>query len=540
MEKIYIFGHQKPDTDSITASISLSYLKNKLGLNTTPCRIGDINRETKYVLDYFKVDEPIFLEDVKLQLKNISYHKDYYINYHKSVKDAYNYMIERGITGVPIVNDENKFVGLVTLKSMVKDIITGNINYLNTSYDNILNTLEGEAVLKFDDRIMGNILAAAYRSTTFMSTVRINNDNILIVGDRHSVIEYAINSGVKLIIVVGNGIVKDEHLELAKRNHVNIIRTGFDTFKTVKNIGLSNYVYNVIPNEDVYTFNEEDFYDEFIIKSNKLKHNNYPIISKNDICKGLIRITDINESTKNRKKVILVDHNEIEQSVEGLEEAEIVEIVDHHKIGDISTKNPINFRNMSVGSTNTIIYEMYKENNISIPNDIAGLMLSGIISDTLILTSPTTTSYDREAVEELSKITSVDYHEYGINMFKAGTSLQDKTIEEIVNTDIKVFNSDSLNFAVSQVFTLDIDSILSKKQEYINYINKLAFDRNYKMVLLVVTDIIRNGSYLIYTDNDSEIVSDAFNIEEIEEGVYIDGMVSRKKQIVPKLMEVMR
>lgn len=538
MDKVYILGHQKPDTDSITAAISLSYLKNQLGMNTIPVRIGNVNSETRYVLDYFDIKTPPLIEDVKLQIKDLFYHKDYYVNYRDSIISAYKFMVEKGITGIPVVDDDKKLLGIVTQKIIVGNIIDGNIYALNTSYQNIMNTLEGEEVLKFDDEIKGNVLAATYKSTTFMDTINLTNENILIVGDRHSVIEYAINSKVKMIIVVGNNYIKPEHIELAKQNHVNIIRTKFDSFRTTKAIDLANYVYTIIPGEDAYTFNENDYYDEFVIKTGKLKHNNYPVIGKNGICKGLIRITDMNEM--NRKKVILVDHNETSQSVEGLDEAEIVEIVDHHKIGDISTKNPINFRNMSVGSTNTIIYEMYKENNIDIPKQIAGLMVSGIVSDTLILTSPTTTNLDKEAVEELSKIANVDYQKYALDMFKEGTSLQGKTVPEIVNTDIKAFVSENGVFAVSQVFTLDIDSIMSKKQDYIDYINNLASDRGYKTVLLVITDIIKNGSYLLYTSNTGDIIGDAFNIDNIEQGFYVDGVVSRKKQIVPKLMDVIR
>lgn len=538
MEKVYIFGHQKPDTDSITSAISLSYLKNKLGMHTVPARLGEINDETKYVLKYFNVATPMFIEDVKLQLKDLNYHKDYFINQNVSIKQAYDYMTEKGITGIPVVDDNKKFVGLVTVKTIFKDLINGDFSYLHTSYNNILNTLEGEEVLKVDEEITGNLMAAAYRSATIINNVPLEKNHILIVGDRYSVIEYAIMSKVKLLIVVGNGEINEEHLNLARENHVNIIRTKFDTFHTTKVIGLANYLKNVIPSDRPYTFDEGTYYDDFVVKTSKLKHNNYPIIGKNDICKGLIRITEITD--KRRKKVILVDHNELEQSAEGLEEADIIEIVDHHKIGNISTKNPINFRNMSVGCTNTIIYLMYQENNIEIPREIAGVMLSGILSDTLALTSPTTTDLDRQVVSFLAKIVDIDYQKYALDMFKAGTSLQGKTIEEIVNTDIKGFANDDLTFAVSQVFTLDIDSILSRKEEYIDYINELAKNKEYRLVLLVVTDIIRNGSYLFYTDGSSEIIGDGFDITDMKQGTYVDGVVSRKKQVVPAIMDVIR
>lgn len=538
MEKVYIFGHQKPDTDSITSAISLSYLKNKLGMHTVPARLGEINDETKYVLKYFNVATPMFIEDVKLQLKDLNYHKDYFINQNVSIKQAYDYMTEKGITGIPVVDDNKKFVGLVTVKTIFKDLINGDFSYLHTSYNNILNTLEGEEVLKFDEEITGNLMAAAYRSATIINNVPLEKNHILIVGDRYSVIEYAIMSKVKLLIVVGNGEINEEHLNLARENHVNIIRTKFDTFHTTKVIGLANYLKNVIPSDRPYTFDEGTYYDDFVVKTSKLKHNNYPIIGKNDICKGLIRITEITD--KRRKKVILVDHNELEQSAEGLEEADIIEIVDHHKIGNISTKNPINFRNMSVGCTNTIIYLMYQENDVEIPREIAGVMLSGILSDTLALTSPTTTDLDRQVVSSLAKIVDIDYQKYALDMFKAGTSLQGKTIEEIVNTDIKGFANDDLTFAVSQVFTLDIDSILARKEEYIDYINELAKNKEYRLVLLVVTDIIRNGSYLFYTDGSSEIISDGFDIIDMKQGTYVDGVVSRKKQVVPAIMDVIR
>jgi len=538
MEKIYIFGHQKPDTDSITSAISLSYLKNKLGMNTVPARLGEINDETKYVLKKFNIAVPTLLEDVKLQIKDLNYHKDYYVNQHTSIGGVYQYMMDRGITGIPVVDDIKKFVGLVTVKTIVKDLINGNFSNLYTSYDNVLETLEGEEILKFDNEIEGNILAASYRSSTFLNIIKLEKDHILIVGDRHSVIEYAVMSGVKLLIIVGNGEIKEEHLEIAKKNHVNIIRTNFDTFRTTKLIGLSNYISTVVPKDRPYTFDEATYYDDFMVKTGKLKHNNYPIINKNGTCKGLIRITEITD--KKRKKVILVDHNEFEQSAEGLDEAEILEIVDHHKIGNISTKNPINFRNMSVGSTNTIVYQMYKENMVEIPKEIAGVMLSGILSDTLSLTSPTTTEIDKKVVKELAEFLDIDYHKYALEMFKAGTSLKGKTVEEIVNTDIKTFASDDLTFAVSQVFTLDIDSIFEHKQKYIDYINELAKNKEHRLVLLVITDIIRNGSYLLYTDNAHEIIADSFNFIDIEQGYYIDGVVSRKKQIVPAIMDSIR
>jgi len=536
MEKIYIFGHKNPDTDSVTSAIALSYLKNKLGFNTEAVVLGEINEETKYVLDYFKVKVPRYLNDVKLQMKDLNYHKGYFVNEKVSIMDTYKYMMNNNITGIPVVGDSNKFISLVTAKTIARNLITGDFNYLKTAYDNLLKTLEAKEVLKFDDEIEGNIIVAAYRSTTFMNVVNLGREDILIVGDRHSIIELATNSKVKLIIIVGNGEIKEEHLKIAQENKVNIIRTSFDTFHTSKLIGLSNYIKNLVTNERPYTFDQNDYYDDFIMKSSKLKFNNYPIIDKNNVCKGLIRITEITE--KNRKKVILVDHNEASQSIIGLDEAQILEIVDHHKIGDISTKYPINFRNMAVGSTNTIIYYLFKENKIEIPMEIAGLMLSGILSDTLILTSPTTTQSDIEAVNELSIISKIDYKKYALDMFKAGTSLKGKTKEEIITADIKTFYNDDISFAVSQVFTLDYDNVLEFKEEYVEKIEELNNSRGYEFTILLITDIIKNGSYLLFTESSRKYLESAYNLIDIKQGHYLEGCVSRKKQIVPVIMEV--
>lgn len=533
---IYIFGHKNPDTDSVTSSIVLSYLKNAKGFDTEPKVLGEINLETKFVLNHFNIKTPKYLNDVKLQMKDLNYHKDFYVNEYNSLYNTYKFMIDNNVTGVPIVNKDKKFLSIVTAKNIAAYIVNGNYNYLNTSYSNLLDVLNASEVTKFDEEISGNILAAAYRSTTFMNVVTLTNNDILIVGDRHSIIEAAINKKVKLIVVVGNGVIKDEHIELAKQNKVNIIRTNLDTYETAKMINLSNYIKNLIDNNRTYTFDQNDYYDDFLIKSSKLKFNNYPIINKENNCMGLIRVTEITE--KHKKQVILVDHNEFEQSVDGLDEAEILEIVDHHKIGNISTNLPINFRNMSVGSTNTIIYYMFKENKIDIPYEIAGLMLAGILSDTLCLTSPTTTNSDIEVVNILSEISNIDYKEFATSMFKAGTSLDGLTKEEIITNDIKKFHNDNVTFAISQVFTLNYEEILNKKDEYVKIIEQINENKSYDFTILLVTDIMKNGSYILFTDSSKKYLESVFNLDEVEQGYYIDNCVSRKKQIVPQLMEV--
>ena len=538
MEKIYIFGHKNPDTDAVTSAITLAHLKQELGYNAEARILGTINKETEFVLNHFKVKEPAYLNDVKLQIKDLNYHKNCYLNKDTSIANVYSFMVNKNITGVPIVDDDKKFIGLVTVKSIFKEMFQADQTLINTSLNNIVEVLRANILNKASDEINGHILAATYRSTTFLENEELYDDSILIVGDRHSVIEYAVNKGIELLIIVGNNEIKEEHLKIAKKNKVTVIRTELDSFHTAKLIGLSNYIGNLISDDSIETFDEKDYYDEFLIKSSKLGHNNYPVIDKKGICHGLIRITDIIK--KNRKKCILVDHNEEEQSVLGLDEAEILEIVDHHKIGDLTTNKPINFRNMTVGSTNTIIYSLYKESKTDIPYEIAGLMISGILSDTLALTSPTTTSYDKEAVTNLSKILGIDYKDYALEMFKAGTSLIGKAKEEIVGTDIKTFPVDNKKIAISQVFTMNIEEILDEKEEYIKIIEEMKKNKEYDLILLCITDIMKNGSYILYSKDDEEIIALSFNITDIKEGYFLPGVVSRKKQLVPNIMSIIK
>ena len=538
MREVYIFGHKKPDTDSATSAIALAYLKNKLGILSKPMVLGNINKETEFVLKYFNIEVPEYLEDVKLQIKDLNYYKDCYVFETDSIRKTYDYMNNKNITGVPIVDENRKFKGLLTSKMIGYELINGNFTKLNTSYTNLLEVLKAEEILKFDEEISGNILAASFRSTTILNTIEFKPDTIMIIGDRHSIIEAAVNNKIKLLVIVGNLEIKEEHLLLAKQNKVNIIRTHFDTFHTAKLIGLSNYVKNMLTDSRNISFNENDYYDEFKDKSIKLGHNNYPVINDDGVCLGLIRITDINKM--NRKQVILVDHNEAKQSVEGLDEAEILEIIDHHNISSLTTNMPINFRNMTVGSTNTIIYSMYNENNIEIPKDIAGIMLSGILSDTLKFTSPTTTEYDKYVANKLASIALINIDEYSNEMFKAGTNLKGKTIEEIIQGDMKVYEVDDKKIVISQVITLNSEDILEKRDKYIEALNQMKKNNLYDSMILCVTDIIKDGSYIFFDELSNDLISSAFGFESIEQGYFFQKCLSRKKQLVPLIMGVIR
>ena len=535
INEILVFGHKNPDTDSVTAAISLSYLKKQLGDNTAPRVLGNINSETEYVLNYFKTKKPEYLNNVKLQIKDLNFNNKHHIEDTNSIYYAYNYMNEHGINNIPILSPKKNVEGIIAMKHIAKYMISGDSKELNASYNNILETLEAEEVLKFDEVINGTINIAAFKSETFIENIKVNEETIVLVGDRYKVVEYAIKNHAKLIIITGGHQLPKELEKLAKNNKVNIIKTNFHTYEASKMISLSNYAIQIAIKENIVTVTMEDLVNEFITLAEKTKYSYFPVVDKKNKFVGNIELIDT--TNQNRKQVMLVDHTEYDQSVDGLQEAEIVEIVDHHNIGTIGTASPINFRSMPVGSTNTVLYKMYKEHNIEIPKDIAGLMLSGIISDTLLLVSPTTTDLDKTTVKELSKIAGVDPQVYGLEMLKAGTSLKGKSEEDIQFGDFKMYEVNNKKIGVTQVSTFDINDFKDSIETYKELINKNAKNNSYDVFAFFITDILKNGSYIYYNDDAEDIIIKSFQKEDMHQGYYLDGVVSRKKQVIPKIMK---
>lgn len=535
METTYVFGHKVPDTDSVCASISLSYLKNRLGLKTEPRVLGALNKETKFVLDYFGIPEPQFLNDVRIQIKNMHYSKEAFIEETASIYETYKYIVSLGVTGLPLVNSNKKLTGYVNVKEISKYLIEGDLVSLNTSFDNIIKTLNAQEILRFDEVIKGHILAATYKSETFLDRVNLTNDDILIVGDRTLIQEYAIKSKIKLVILVNGVSLSPELLELARTNRVNVVSVSMGTYKTSNMVKLCNYVSMVDINESPITFSTSDYRKDFVEITGKYGHTNYPIVNKKGVCLGMLRLVDINDFE--RKSVILVDHNQQSQSVDGIEEANILEVIDHHNLGTIGTSAPINFRSMPVGCTCTIIYKLFQESGIEIPKNIAGIMLSAILSDTLIFKSPTVTENDIEVASNLALIAGVDIQEYGTKMFKAASSIAGMSVEDIINSDMKTFKYGESTLAIGQIMTMDFEEISRKQDEFINKLNTMCNVGNFKIALLFVTDIIKNGSYLFYNESASETLEESYGLENIQQGVYLDGIVSRKKQMLPPLLE---
>ena len=538
MDEIKVFGHKNPDTDSVCAAISLAYLKNIKKSHVTPYILGEINNETKYVLNYFNIAKPLYLNDVKLQVSDLKYKKGCFLEDNMTLDTLYSYMQKEEITGVPICDKNKKYLGIVTMKDLLKIIINPSYDELETSYDHILKIVKGVEVLRYRDEIKGRLILSAYKTSDFEENINLTRDNILIIGNRFNIIKHAIDAKVRLIIVVGARKLSDDLLNLARRNKINIITTCKESLYVSRMVILSNYIKNIISNNNMAVIDENMYVNDFLTVANKYKFTNYPIVDRKGKILGLLRSEDLNEKT--RKKVILVDHNEASQSADGIEEADIIEIIDHHKVGNINSSVPINIRNMAVGSTNTIIYEMYKEQKIKPPKNIAGLMLSGIISDTLLFNSPTTTIYDKKAVEELSKIAKVKPEEYSKGMFEAAASIKGKTIEELIYNDFKSFNINNRKIGIGQMTVIDYQKALKSKNKYLEVIEKISKEHDYDILAFCITDIINSNTYLLYNKESETVFATIFNASNIYEGYELRGVVSRKKQIIPLLMDELK
>ncbi|MCC5910447.1 MAG: putative manganese-dependent inorganic diphosphatase [Clostridiaceae bacterium] len=530
-----VFGHKNPDTDSVASAIAFSHLKNKLGFDAVPCILGEINKESSYVLEYFDMPTPQLIDNVKIQVKDLHYNKGEGVEQSHSILSIYKLMEQHQLQTVAILEKNNKLLGIVSMKDIAMGLIKGDFYHLKTSLDNLITDLDATVLSSNAESFDGKISVIAYYYKTIQGSL--SSDDIIIVGDTYDVIEHAILSKVQLIIITGGKMIPEKYIQMAQQNGITMLSVPMDTHYVSKVINQCNCVSTIMRSKNVILFNENDYLEDIKEDMIQTQFRNYPVIDNKGKFLGFINKRHI--LTPHRKKVILVDHNEYSQSAEGLEEAEILEIVDHHKLGDISTSMPINFRNTAVGSTCTIVYWMFREYNIEIEDTIASLLLSGIISDTLLFRSPTTTETDRRAVEELNNILQMDIEGFAMEIFKAGTSLEGQSIEQIFYKDFKEFYLEGNKTGISQVFTLDIEDVFNRRDFFLDFMDGIHKNNNYDITLLLITDILKEGSYLLFQSRNHHVISAAFGVEA-KQGIFAKGVVSRKKQVIPKLTEAIQ
>lgn len=535
-EVIYITGHKNPDTDSICASIAYAEFKNKTqSIPAVPVRLGEINRETRFVLDHFGVEPPMLINTVKAQVGDLNIDKTAPISSDISLKMAWNLMKKNNVKTLPVISENNSLEGIVSMSNVVSTFMDVWDNTIfskgDTRIENILETLSAKYIYIHGEKpdFKGKIVL----SSTLNDTNNIEAGDIIICGSSPEIQGFVIEKGASLCIVTDNLEVSSEIIELAKEKGCSVIVTPYDAFTAARLISQSVPVSSVMTKDNIITFSTEDFVDEIRDLMIETRYRSYPVIDKDDNVVG--SISRYHLISKNRKKVILVDHNERSQSVHGIEDAEILEIIDHHRVADVQTGSPIYFRNEPVGSTSTIIASIFFENGIRPSKKTAGLLSAAIISDTLLFKSPTATIVDRLMLKRLSEIAGIEVDKFAKEMFKAGTSLLDKSPEEIFHQDLKVYTIGNFKIGVSQVGTLDMESFLPIEKDILKLMDRKVREGSFSVLILMVTDIIEGGSELIVAGDEKEVISRAFNIKLDGSSVYLPGIISRKKQVIPPL-----
>ena len=537
---IYVIGHMNPDTDSICSAIAYAELKRKItGQSYKARRAGQVSPETRFVLEHFNVQAPKYIGDVRTQVKDTEYHKGVYVSSDISLKNAWATMQEKNVVTLPVVDKEDKLEGIITIGDIARsymEVYDGHIlANANTPFKNIVETLDGTLITGAEEEIFhgGKVLIAA-ASPDFMENY-IEDGDLVILGNRYETQLCAIEMNAKCLVVCEGAAVSMTISKLAQEKGCIVIQTPFDTFTTARLINQSMPISYFMRTEEIITFTTEDFVADIREVMAKKRHRDFPVLDKDGKFCGMISRRNLLDAKQ--KKLILVDHNERSQAVDGLEEAEILEIVDHHKLGGIQTINPVMFRNQPLGCTCTIVYLMYKENRVEIEPSIAGLLCSAILSDTLVFRSPTCTATDKAAAQELAKIAGIDIESYAMDMFAAGSNLENKAPEEIFYQDFKKFTAGDLLFGVGQISSMSDKELESIKEKMIPYMKKALADHQVGMIFFMLTNILDESSELLYEGEGArEILNNAFKLNPEEERVYLKGVVSRKKQMIPSLM----
>ena len=546
LKKTLVLGHRNPDTDSICSAICYAGFKHQLtGENYEPCRAGNVNPETQYVLDYFKLKAPRLVENVKTQVKDIEIRKTKGVSRGISLKNAWGLMQENNVVTLPCVTEEGLLEGVITIGDITKSYMnlydSSIISKACTKYANILDTLEGSMVVgdseAYFDR--GKVLIAAANPDLMENYIE--KHDLVILGNRYESQLCAIEMEAGCIIVCEGAGVSLTIRKLAQERGCAVITPPYDTYTTARLINQSMPISYFMTKENIIEFSEEDYLDDIREIMASKRHRDFPILDSDGKYIGMISRRNLLGAKG--KSIILVDHNEKSQAVEGMESADIREIIDHHRLGTVETMSPVFFRNQPLGCTATIIYQMYQENHIEIDKTTAGLLCSAIISDTLLFRSPTCTPIDKAAGLALAQIAGLDIEKYAIDMFSAGSNLKGKSDGDIFYQDFKKFSVGKALIGVGQITSLNDIELETLKDKMLGYMEKAKESNSLDMVFFMLTNILKESTDLIcYGQGAVQLAAKAFHLdieeatEKPEPVLSLPGVVSRKKQLIPELM----
>lgn len=541
-KEVYVLGHRNPDTDSICSAIAYADVKNKEndGNHYVAARAGQISSETSYVLQRFGMRQPTYVNNIGTRVRDMEIRKIPGINEGISMKKAWSMMAEMNAVTLPIVDANNVLDGIITINDIATSYMENQdstmIAKAKTPYYNILETLEAKMLVGDPDAVFehGNVVIAVANPDVMENYIE--KDDMVITGNRYESQLSAIESGAGCILVCLGAEVSRSIQKLARDNNCAVLTTPLDTYTVAHRISQCMPVKAFMRTKDLVTFTPSDYTDAIKDTMQNTRIRDFPVIDKNGKYVGMISRRNLLGIRK--RSVILVDHNERSQAVENIENAEILEIIDHHRIGSLETMAPVYFRNEPVGCTATIIYSIYKEKGFKVPPQIAGLLCSAILSDTLMFRSPTCTLLDRAAAEALSAIAGIDCQSFGIEMFTAGSNLKDKTPEEIFYQDYKKFEFGDVTFGVGQINSMSGSELDELERRLRPYLEKSCREHGLSMMFFMLTNIIEESTRLMcYGESAGMLVEDAFGRAPKAGTIWLKGVVSRKKQLIPAFID---
>lgn len=541
--KVYVVGHKNPDTDSICSAIAYANLKREItGDEYVAKRAGQVNEETHYVLHKFKVDAPRLLSNVKLQVKDMDIHRIKGVSPNVSIKETWEQMKEVGVKTIPILKDD-ELVGVISTGDIAQSYMDVYDNTIlakaRTQYKNIIQTLDGTLITGNEHGyfVKGKVTIGA--SSPELMEEFIRKDDLVILGNRYESQACAVDIDASCIVICQDSPVPDELVKKAEEQSIVIIRTPHDTFTAARLINQSIPVKYFMSKGPLFTFRLNDYVEDIKEVMTKKKFRDFPILDRHGNFKGFISRRRFMSVSK--KSVILVDHNEKSQAIDGIEEADILEIIDHHRLGNMETMAPVFFRNQPVGCTATIVYQMYEEAGVAITSVIAGLLCAAIVSDTLLFRSPTCTAVDKAAAEKLANIAEVNMDDMAAEMFNAGSNLKGKTAEEICFQDFKQFSVNEVAFGVGQINSMNKEELKEIKEIMVSQLPKALKEHNLQMIYFMLTDILDESTELLCCGAGAgAAIIDAFELPEDSEQIILRGVVSRKKQLIPTLVAALQ
>lgn len=540
--KVYVIGHKNPDTDSICSAIAYAHLKNQIGdQEYVAKRAGQINEETQYVLNYFGVPVPAYVNDIRTQVKDIEIRETKGVSRQISLKRAWNLMKELNVVTLPVTK-HGRLEGVITTEDIAEaymDVRDSKIlSTAHTVFKNIVDTVDGTLICGNIEEYYtkGKVLIAAANPDLMENYIEAGD--LVILGNRYESQLCAIEMNAGCILVCDGANVSITIRKMAEEHDCTIISSPHDTYTVARLINQSMPISYFMSRENIITFKTDAFIEDIKSVMGKKRYRDFPIEDKKGQYVGMISRRNLLNADK--KKIILVDHNEKSQAVDGIENAEILEIIDHHRIGAIETMSPVFFRNQPLGCTATIIYQLYGEAGQAITKDIAGILCAAILSDTLMFRSPTCTNADRVAAEHLSKIAEINIEKFSTEMFQAGSNLKSKSAEEIFYQDFKKFSINGINIGVGQINSLDAQELSMIKEKLVTYLDKAYKEHNVEIIYFMLTNIITESTELIFTGNEAaSLIEESFNIKVDDAPVILNNVVSRKKQFIPVLMETL-